>query len=237
MVEVSQVYEGFCHTAWQGGTNATSMKQRVFPVSQYYVQNIEVSLEINKGAIEKLYALAYASGNNKFAMDFIGEENGLFRLQGEGAKVVKHYDPVTDRQCYDIYGKVSLSNLIVYTVNSADYVMPLTNNLDIHMYPNSDVTISYDMCVLPGCSIKVDENAMLRVAEDASVYIYDRAAYTNATSYEITQDGSDAMATSKYGKYGAINMQSGSTINIKGGGALYCWGYIYGGGEYKSMEP
>lgn len=201
----SQVYEGFCHTAWQGGTNSTDMQNNVFPVGQYYVQNIEVSLEINKGATETLYALAYAGGNNLFSMDFIGETKGLFRLQGEGAKVVKHYDPVNDRQCYDVYGQVSLSNVVVSSENSANYVMPLTNNLAIHMHPNSDVTIAYDMCVMPGCSIVVDNNATLRIANSANVYVYDRAAYANAANYEITAYASSgsaaAISSSNYGKY------------------------------------
>lgn len=46
-------YEGFQLTCWRGGTAALNMnknEQRVFPLSQYYIQNIETQLKINYGA-------------------------------------------------------------------------------------------------------------------------------------------------------------------------------------------
>ena len=52
-----------------------------------------------------------------------------------------------------------------------------------------------------------------------------------SVSAKFASGGNETQSGAVTGKYGAINMQSGSTINIKGGGALYCWGYIYGGGE------
>ena len=52
------VYECFQVRDWPGGDNATGLidnKQRVFLMSQYYIQNIEVPLTLKAGAIENGY--------------------------------------------------------------------------------------------------------------------------------------------------------------------------------------
>ena len=52
------VYEYFQIMDWRGGSYTSSMEgneQKVFPFSQYYVQNIEAELTIEKGATEYAY--------------------------------------------------------------------------------------------------------------------------------------------------------------------------------------
>ena len=73
------VYECFQVTDWRGGT--ATMKfgnpanvNKVFPFSQYYVQNIEAPLTIEYGGTEKAYIAAYGE---KIAIDFVGA-GGMF---------------------------------------------------------------------------------------------------------------------------------------------------------------
>lgn len=58
--------------------------QRVFPFSQYYVQNIEATLRIYSGATERIYTSITAAGATpSAAVDFIGED-ALFELTQPG---------------------------------------------------------------------------------------------------------------------------------------------------------
>ena len=93
--------------------------------------------------------------------------------------------------------------MTVYTINSTSYVLPVTNNMDITIRNGGKVTISEDVCALPDVLITIDEDAKLIVSKNT--YIYDRQAYSNASSYEIdtyASSGSAATITDALrGKY------------------------------------
>ena len=96
------VYECFQVTDWRGGSatikfGTPANVKKVFPFSQYYVQNIEAPLTIEYGGAEKAYIAAY--GEN-IAIGFVGA-GGMFEL-AEGATFTKTYDPATDRISFDI---------------------------------------------------------------------------------------------------------------------------------------
>lgn len=83
------VYECFQVTDWRGGSatikfvNPSTVK-KVFPFSQYYVQNIEAPLTIEYGGAEKAYIVAYGE---KITIGFIGT-NCMFEL-AEGCTFTK----------------------------------------------------------------------------------------------------------------------------------------------------
>ena len=59
----ASVYELFQFSDFRGGDQSTAMDNEVFPLSQYYVQNIEVPLTLCSGAKEYAYTTVYASSS------------------------------------------------------------------------------------------------------------------------------------------------------------------------------
>ena len=172
------VYENFQVKDWRGGTAASGMidqEQKVFPVSQYYVQNIEVPMTLYSGALEYCHmGLVASKVYGETLVPFIGG-TGMFRI-GDGGSITKDYIEETDRLCVDVDGSLTMSSLNLevssYKMNSANYVLPITNNLTVRV--NSGTTaISQDMCMLPGSEIIVGENATVELASGVNLYVYD----------------------------------------------------------------
>lgn len=71
------------------------MGNRVFPFSQYFIQNIESPLTIYSGAEEILYTDIYASNSqNGASVTFIGN-SGMFKVFS--GSLTKQYDAAQDR--------------------------------------------------------------------------------------------------------------------------------------------
>lgn len=84
----ANVYEYYQVTDWRGGSQTGGMannQQKVFPFTQYYVQNIEAALTLNEGANEYTYISVTASivGTKSATIPFVGS-NGLFKLGTNG---------------------------------------------------------------------------------------------------------------------------------------------------------
>ena len=81
----AMVYEGFQATDWRGGRATTNMlgdDTGVFPMSQYYVQNVQVPMTLQAGAIENgLTAVTVTYlGIQQSIIPFIGGD-GLFSIR------------------------------------------------------------------------------------------------------------------------------------------------------------
>ena len=190
----SKVYEYFQITDWRGGTATSGMnknKQKVFPVSQYYVQNIEAALTLKSGAKEHAY-ITVASGKlntqHSTIVQFIGTDDALFSIEEDG-QITKKYDPKTDRMTYTISGNASLNSIEItvkmvfsVTVNSADYNLPINSNMDI-IIASGTTTLKKDTAVLPGVKIAIAKDAELKIANGASMYIYDDAEWDKTYVY------------------------------------------------------
>ena len=169
------VYEWYQITDFRGGTATSSMKNKVFPFSQYYVQNIETLLTLNAGAKEIVYTgLTAGGGNNTTAINFIGDD-GMFRIiSGSLSKI---YDGSTDRIVYTVSGEATLNSLSLklggISVNSKNYVLPLTNNMTVNLASNSRLTINQNTALLAGVQANIASGAELLVADGTTVYIYD----------------------------------------------------------------
>lgn len=172
----STVYECFQAQDYRGGSQTTSMKNKVFPMSQYYVQNIEVPLTLEAGAQEKTYTNITVSviGEQGSDVDFIGSDGSLFNLVSGSA--TKYYDAATDRLCVELNGVAKMSPISMKvqfsTIKSNDYVLPITNNLTVKVKPGSNATISQDMAVLPGAEINVEKDATCTLAAGVSLFVY-----------------------------------------------------------------
>ena len=174
------VYEFYQIADFRGGSASSAMKHEVFPFSQYFVQNIEVPLTLNAGANEQVYSGVYAmSTTYTTAINFIGD-TGMFKV--ESGSFTKDYDEKTDRLVFTVNGEAALNTLSLklasMSVNSASYVLPITNNITINIQ-SGNVTINQDAALLAGVEVNIAEGAGLTVANGKNVYVYDAAEWNS----------------------------------------------------------
>ena len=168
------VYEFYQIADFRGGSASSNMGNKVFPFSQYFVQNIEVPLTLNAGANEKVFSGVYAmSTTYTTSINFIGN-NGMFKVTS--GSFTKDYDEKTDRLVFTVNGEAALNTLSLklagMSVNSASYVLPITNNITINIQ-SGNVTINQDTALLAGVEVSIAEGAGLTVANGKNVYVYD----------------------------------------------------------------
>ena len=168
------VYEFYQIADFRGGSASSAMGHGVFPFSQYFVQNIEVPLTLNAGANEIVYSGVYAMRKTyTTSINFIGD-NGMFKVTS--GSFTKDYDEKTDRLILTVNGEAALNTLSLtlagMSVDSASYVLPITNNISINI-ESGKVTINQDAALLAGVEVNIAEGADLTVSNGKNVYIYD----------------------------------------------------------------
>ena len=167
------VYEFYQIADFRGGSASSAMGHGVFPFSQYFVQNIEVPLTLNAGANEQVYSGVFAmSTTYTTAINFIGD-TGMFKV--ESGSFTKDYDEKTDRLVFTVNGEAALNTLSLtlagMDVDSASYVLPITNNITINIQ-SGNVTINQDAALLAGVEVNIAEGAGLTVANGKNLYFY-----------------------------------------------------------------
>ena len=170
------VYEWYQILDFRGGSASSDMGNKVFPFSQYAVQNVEVPLTLHAGASETVYTAVYAVRKiNPTSIPFIGDK-GMFNIVS--GSLTKAYDGATDRIIYTINGEAELNSLNLklagMSVSSSSYVLPLTNNMTINLTTGSRLTINQTAALLPGVETTIAKGAELVVSNGKSIYIYDR---------------------------------------------------------------
>ena len=221
----ANVYEYYQVTDWRGGTQTGNMannEQKVFPFTQYYVQNIEAALTLNVGANEYTYISVTASfvGTKSATIPFVGSK-GLFKLGADG-QFTKRYIPAQDRMVFTISGEASLNSITMsvagVSVDSKDYVLPINNNVDI-VITSGTTTIEKDAALLPGVTVLIAKDAELKVASGASLYVYDDAEWSpnyvwgsnssgiKPVSYSPSGKGSRGIADAKVDVNGALTVK------------------------------
>ena len=193
------VYECFQVMDWRGGDNTSGMvgnKQRVFPMSQYYIQNIEVPMTLKAGAIEKGYMSVAISlvGIQGSTVPFIGSD-GMFQITS--GYIVKDYDENTGRLLIDTYGNLSVQSLSLSmklgilgssTIKSQDYVLPINGNMTITMHSGS-VTMTQDIALLPGARLIIGEGATCTLGSGNKIYVYDYDQWITEVAADAVQEG------------------------------------------------
>ena len=187
--EGAYLYELFQFTDWRGGTAASKVvgnanKYKVFPIAQYYAQNVEAPLTLIHGATQRVMTAVRVDflGTKTYAADIplvvSGESGGMFCLT-DGTMLKRTYDSQTDYVTYEIIGqgldtKVFLSDIsmsMYITVNSSDYVLPINNNIHV-IAKNITLDSKYDVSLLPGSSVTINDDAKLLISE-GNFYVMD----------------------------------------------------------------
>ena len=243
------VYELFQIRGWRGGSASLDCANNgMFPFNQYYIQNIEVPLQLNSGATEMVYSAVNASGNAfPTSIEFIGE-NGMFVID-EGY-LVKDFDEANDRLVIESHANATLGGLTVSLqgfgeMSTSDFsYLPMTNNITIDIKEGT-VSVEENIALLPGTQMIVDEGADVVISEESSVYVMDSSQWgdyaiagapMNAVGYSAA-NGTTTVRTSadlvdasvdingSVEVYGAFMTQSeGSDVHSSGntGTITYC---------------
>ncbi|MBQ3417948.1 MAG: hypothetical protein IJH32_08945 [Ruminococcus sp.] len=239
------VYEDFQICDFPGGTHTLNLMQAsnvFFPLSQYYIQNVECRMQIDAGAKEEIYGALYALSMNNFAsMIFIGPEEGsLFKLTD--GYIVKYYDETEDKVKCDIYGDATISPVQVTiagkSIDTTLRQMPI-NNIGVNVKSG---TLATDQAILllPDSYINIDEGATFDIRND--VYLVDAADWIGGKhvypssnlrplvySATLADNGINGGKSPREQKGGEGSMDSAvldvnGTVNIEANGTLVTTG-------------
>ena len=224
----STVYEYFQMMDFRGGQATLAMRkneQKVFPISQYYVQNIEAALTLQAGAREiTRVTINAAKITTSPSINFIGDGNSLFRIY-DGGTLTKKYDPETDRITYTTTGKASLDSLAlkvaIYDIDSKNFVLPVNNNMTLEILSGS-VEVNSDAALLPGAQITIARGAELNVTSGKSLYVYDKNQWKAPYVYS-SKDGFVPIpySPSKKGKRTLANAKIDVNGTLTAAGSVY----------------
>ena len=193
----ANVCELFQFTDFRGGTATSNMvghTNRVFPLSQYYIQNIEVPLTLYSGAKDTVYSMAEISSTNmstKFTFIGTTSDTAMFKLTD--GYVVKRYDGSKDRLVVDIYGKLSVDPVtlkfgnnglidiiggvagVKTTIESQQYELPINSNISIRAdgTAKSKITIKQNIAFLPSSELIIENGATCTLESGTSIFVYD----------------------------------------------------------------
>lgn len=170
------VYEWYQILDFRGGSATMGIGNKVFPFNQYDIQNVESAMTLEQGATETAYAAVYASSRiNTSTIPFIGDK-GMFKIVS--GSLTKTYDGTTDRIIYTVNGEAEVNNLNLTlagsSVNSKDYVLPITNNMTINLAEDSKLTVNQIAALLPGVQANIASGAELVVSNGVAIYVYDQ---------------------------------------------------------------
>lgn len=190
----SCVFEDLQFADFRGGKVCADMAgnvQKVFPFSQYYIQNVEAPLTLHYGATEMLYSSVNADKQNHGSFGkLVGADasakpgnEGLFVLSS--GSITKSYDPSIDRVKYVLDGatakigslSVSLNgDKMTGTMTSSDYVLPITNNMSVVLQNGTKLSTDNDVAMLAGSELVIDKESELIIGTTKSpeFYVYDR---------------------------------------------------------------
>ncbi|MBQ0076286.1 MAG: hypothetical protein KBS69_04040 [Bacteroidales bacterium] len=198
MVDVhygADTYEFFQVTDWKGGGASAEiagvlgcddcLDKEVFIVNQYYFHNIEVPTIYRPGshAWGELDVQVYGETHIVTDVMVIGlsTENTMFKMDEDKASdknvwVRRTYDYQTDRQIYEINSSAYLGSMVIsamgFDFNSADYQLPITSNMKIHLLSGS-MGITENTLLLPGAEIEVDKESTVTMEDGKNLYLFD----------------------------------------------------------------
>ena len=229
----SSVWECFQLRCWRGGRATSGMadnSQKVFPMSQYYVQNIEAPLTINAGAEEHVYTAVNMS-SQEFAASavFIGNK-GMFKPSGS---ITKRYDGSTDRLVFDVDGDATLQPLSLsikdlplvgtLNLNTEDYVLPINSNITINVNSGTTNVDGQPVALLPSAQLNIAKGANATIGNGSKLYVYDKdqwGAYAAAGVQLVpvgysTVNGTTAKRTASSLEDATVDINGTLTVNGK----------------------
>lgn len=186
----SKVREQFQMGDWKGGSISFSMladDRHVFPITQYFIQNVESPVKYHPGAILSTTTSVSANfgsmGITAMANDIVivgvsGGDPAMFFMDqeadAENTWVRKWYDAEHDIQTYDVNSGAHIGSMVLdlgklgtqpLVMNSATFVLPITNNMKIHLL-SGQMDFTQTTALLPGAEVEVDKESTVTIYAD-----------------------------------------------------------------------
>ena len=178
------VYEDFQLADFRGGDGTSKMANNtygVFPMSQYYLQNIEVPLTLHAGAVENacLSFKITMVGIQDTAVPVVANSGAMFSITS--GYIVKDYEEGTGRINFSICGDITLNSLSITmklgllgntTINSANFNLPIPAHFTVRGI-SGNVTIAQNLALLPGSELYIGEGVSGIISEGTRIVVYD----------------------------------------------------------------
>lgn len=192
----SKVHEPFQLYGWAGGTNVAGYYSKTFPITEYFIQNIEAPVKYHPGAKLTTATGVYVSSKTvpTDEVHVIGVDGdvAMFLMANEDDSedtwVRKFYDAATDQQVFEINSSARLGSLQItfenvpvfgtLDIDSRNYNLPMTHNMKIHLLTGS-MGITQSTILLPGMEMEVDKEATLAINSGQNLYIFDDEQWGN----------------------------------------------------------
>ncbi len=183
----SKVREQFQMGDWKGGSISFSMladDRRVFPITQYFIQNVESPVKYHPGALlSTTTSVSAAQGglaltamaNDIVVVGVSGGDPAMFFMDqeadAENTWVRKWYDAEHDVQTYDVNSGAHIGSMVLdlgklgtqpLVMNSATFVLPITNNMKIHLL-SGQMDFTQTTALLPGAEVEVDKESTVTI--------------------------------------------------------------------------
>ena len=169
-------------------------KGNVFPINQYFIQNIESRTTYHPGAklfcstawymsgeytaddIQLIGARKHKDGSDDDAAMFLMDDED----DSEDTWICKYYDHHTDRQIYEINNSAAIGNFVITmggnTFPTRNFDLPITNNMTIHLLKGK-MDLTQNTVLLPGAEIELDKQSTFIVPAEVALSLYDEAEW------------------------------------------------------------
>ncbi len=199
----SKVREFFQMGDWKGAWTTVQLagildpdndyvKARVFPITQYFIQNIEVPVKYHPGAVLTTTATVseglamngtnvniMMAANDIVIVGVTERDSAIFvmndKADAENTWVRKWYDAENDIQTYEVnnsahigsmvldMGNLALGNIKAHVMlNSAKFDLPITSNMKIHLL-SGYMDFMQNTNLLPGAEVEVDKESTVTI--------------------------------------------------------------------------
>ena len=215
------VHEQFQMGDWKGGSVAFSMlaaeNTRVFPITQYYIQNVESPVKYHPGAVLTTTTSVSANfgnigvtakANDIKIVGVSGVHTAMFLMDqeadAENTWVRKWYDAEKDVQTYEVNSGAHLGSMVLdlgklgtqpLVMNSGYFVLPITNNMKIHLLSGM-MDFTQTTSLLPGAEVEVDKESVIKIVKNSESSVYSGALYVyDADDWSYAGGKGDAAST------------------------------------------
>ncbi len=200
------VREQFQMADWKGGTasfNMLSDGKGVFPITQYFIQNIESPVKYHPGAVLSTTASVSAvfggmsvtaQANDVKIIGVAGKDEAMFLMDEEDDQentwVRKWYNEGEDQQTYEVNSGAHIGSMVLdlgklgtapLVMNSGIFVLPITNNMKIHLL-SGYMDFTQSTSLLPGAVVEIDKKSTVSITKSSdtksgSLYIYGQSGW------------------------------------------------------------
>ncbi len=226
------VYEMFQILDWKGGSASSDMidnEYKILPVSQYAIQNIEAPLLFHYGSKELISTgvsvkiLIWTLTIPADDIVFIGP-NGMFCLSDSASTLKKKYDPINDKQVYEINGDAQLNDFeleLAVKIKTQNYRLPIANNMVVTIASGTTTLNTNSVVMFAGSELYIKNGATVNLPSGKELTLYDAAEWGNKYAYNNKATHSVPYSPTKKSNHGIKD----AILNIEGklvvGGTIY----------------